>query len=382
MESDSLSKQELERYQRHISLEQIGQAGQLKLKNARVLVIGAGGLGCPALLYLTAAGIGRIGIVDSDKVELSNLQRQVLFSTEQVSQFKASAAKEKLSALNPLVQIDCFVERLGSSNIRTRLADYDIIVDGSDNFATRYLVNDACVVLGKPLVAASIFKFEGQLSVFNCCGDDGRAGPTYRCLFPEPPAAQLVPACGQVGVLGVLPGIIGALQANEVLKLVLDLDQVLSGKVLILNALSLEFSLLKFERNDAIVRATKILSAEEYKILGCGGDMTIGNIKEITPLELKQKLDAKEDLHIVDVREAHEREICNIGGALIPLGEIADRIHEIPRDKPTVVYCRSGGRSGKAVEQLQAHFGFSNLSNLSGGILRWIDEVDGSLTKY
>lgn len=358
--SIQLNEAELRHYSRHIMLPHIGVEGQQKLKAARVLVIGAGGLGCPVLQYLAAAGVGTIGIVDDDVVEESNLQRQVLYGMSTLGQPKAQAAAERLADINPHIRVVAHATRLTAGNARDIVRDYDIVVDGSDNFPTRYLANDTCVLLGKPLVFGSIFQFEGQVSVFNYCG-----GPTYRCLYPEPPAPGEVPSCAEAGVFGVLPGIIGSLQASETLKIITGVGEVLSGKLLLFNALTLATQTLSFQRDEQSAAVTHLINYEQF----CGMSAQ-GSLPTITASEVRQKQQQGEQVHIVDVREPREYAAGNIGGQLIPLGTIEQHIHAIPTSGCVVVHCHSGARSAQAVALLQQR-GFANVYNLQGGIQEW-----------
>ena len=379
----TLSKDEVLRYSRHVVMPEVGVEGQLRLKQAKVLCIGAGGLGAPLSLYLTAAGVGRIGVVDFDSVDVTNLQRQVLFSTSDVGRPKTEAAGERLRSLNPEVRIDTFETRLTSENALDILKDYEVIVDGTDNFPARYLVNDACVLLTKPNVYGSIFRFEGQVSVFGSPG-----GPCYRCLYPEPPPPGLVPSCAEGGVLGVLPGIVGAIQAAETLKLILGRGDSLAGRLLLLDALSMTFRELRLRKNPECPvcgehrTITKLIDYAEF--CGVRGEETPSmatHVPEMTPRELKSRLDRGDDLFILDVREPQEYQICNLNGRLIPLGQLARRVSELDASREIVVYCRSGKRSADAVEFLQKA-GFRKIWNLKGGILAWSDEVDPAVPKY
>ena len=379
----SLSKEEVLRYSRHLIMPEVGMDGQLKLKAAKVLCIGTGGLGAPLGQYLAAAGVGRIGLVDFDKVDLTNLQRQILFSTNDVNRPKIQAAAERLCGLNPDIQIDTFETMLTSANALDILKDYDIVVDGTDNFATRYLVNDACVLLGKPNVYGSIFRFEGQASVFGYSN-----GPCYRCLYPEPPPPGLVPSCAEGGVLGVLPGIVGSIQAAETLKLIIGKGEPLVGRLLLFDALSMKFRELKLRKNPdcpvcgARPTVTKLIDYSEF--CGVRGEETsapASTVPEITPRELKARLDRGDNLFILDVREPHEYQICNIGGYLIPLGDLSKRVSELDSSREIVAHCRSGKRSAEASEFLRQS-GFRKVLNLKGGILAWSDEVDPSVPKY
>jgi molybdopterin/thiamine biosynthesis adenylyltransferase/rhodanese-related sulfurtransferase len=349
----NMTNEELKRYARHIILSEIGLEGQQKLKQARVLVIGAGGLGCPVLQYLTAAGVGTIGIVDFDKVDGSNLQRQVLYSTEDVGKPKAQIAKEKLGKQNPYINLIAHVTQLTAVNALEIISLYDIVVDGSDNFATRYLVNDACVMLNKILVFGSIFKFDGQVSVFNY-----NDGPTYRCLYPEPPAEGEVPNCAEIGVIGVLPGIIGTLQANEVIKIIVGVGEVLSGKLLVFNALTMQFDTFGIRANPVNKKINKLI---DYNIF-CNSTF------EISADELKEKIKSKQDFQLLDVRELQEYKLKNIGGILIPLNELVTNLDKLSREKEIIVHCASGVRSKKAVTILKEN-GFTKVYNLKNGLL-------------
>ena len=378
-----LSKEEVLRYSRHLIMPEVGMDGQLKLKRAKVLCIGTGGLGAPLGLYLAAAGVGRIGLVDFDVVDSTNLQRQVLFGTSDVGKPKIQAAANRLRDLNPDIQIDTFEMHLSSENALDILKDYDIIVDGTDNFPTRYLVNDASVLLGKPNVYGSIFRFEGQITIFGAPG-----GPCYRCLYPEPPPPGLVPSCAEGGVLGVLPGIVGTIQAAETLKLIIGKGEPLIGRLLLFDALGMKFRELKLRKNPECPvcgqhpTLKKLIDYAEFcGVRGEEAPSTVTNIPEITPKELKQRLDRGDDLYILDVREPHEYQICNLNGHLIPLGELSRRVHELDSSKEIVAHCRSGKRSAEAVEFLRKA-GFKKISNLKGGILAWSDEVDPSVPKY
>ena len=378
-----LTKKEIERYSRHLIMPEVGVEGQLKLKQAKVLCVGTGGLGAPLGLYLAAAGVGRIGLVDFDKVDDSNLQRQILFSTKDVGRPKIDAAADRLRGLNPEIQIDTFDRHLSGDNALEILKDYDIVVDGTDNFPTRYLVNDACVLLKKPNVYGSIFRFEGQATIFGY-----PEGPCYRCLYPEPPPPGLVPSCAEGGVLGVLPGIVGCIQAVETLKLIIGKGESLVGRLLLFDALAMRFRELKLRKNpDCPVcgshpTITKLIDYAEFcGIRGEEAPAPQTSIPEITPRDLKTRLDRRDDLYILDVREPHEYQICNLGGHLIPLGDLAKRAGELDSSREIVAHCRSGKRSAEAVEFLQ-RAGFRKVLNLKGGILAWSDEVDPSVPKY
>ncbi len=391
-----MTSEELRRYSRHIRLQDIGLEGQEKLKAAKVLVIGAGGLGCPILQYLTAAGVGTLGIIDNDVVDESNLQRQVIYTIDDVGKSKAETAAKRLSQLNPFVEFVTFNFELLTSNALEIIPDFDIVIDGSDNFPTRYLVNDACVILGKPLVFGSIFKFDGQVAVFNYLN-----GPTYRCLYPEPPASEDVPNCSQVGVLGVLPGIIGSLQANEALKIILGIGEVLSGQLFCFDALTMQSYTLSFEKdkqNSNIkeltdykafcqVPPTKQSNNQQFTTYN-SSSMTLEQnanpdyIKEISAQQLAALLQGEESIQVIDVREPWEFEICHIGGELIPMQTIPNYFDKVAKDKPVIVHCHHGVRSANVIHWLQKTHGFTNLYNLEGGIHAWSEEVDSSVATY
>jgi len=384
--SDILSAEELARFNRHIILPQVGLHGQEKLKQAKVLCVGTGGLGSPISLYLSAAGVGTIGLVDFDVVDDSNLQRQIVHSTADIGRPKIESARDTLLGINPYLNVELHGDGITRDNVREIVAQYDIVVDGTDNFPTRYLVNDACVLEGKPLVYASIFQFDGQATVFN-----HKQGPCYRCLYPEPPPPGLVPSCAEGGVLGVLPGVIGILQATEAVKIILDAGKSLSGRLLLYDALDMKFREMKLRKDPtcpACGENPTIGDVEAYEEF-CGLPPTEEIDKEevlaeydITPSELKSMMDATPDLFVLDVREPHEIDICAIEGTTkIPLGEVSERYLEVPKDCDVVVHCKLGGRSAQAVEFLQSK-GYTNVKNLAGGIIRWADDVDASLTKY
>jgi len=382
-ETPQLSKEEILRYSRHLIMPEVGMDGQLKLKQSRVLLIGAGGLGAPLGLYLAAAGVGHLGIVDFDVVDFTNLQRQVTFSTGDVGRPKLDAAKDRLAAMNPAIEIQTYETRLTSANALDLFRGYDIIVDGTDNFPTRYLVNDACLLLGKRNVYGSIFRFEGQVSIFGAPD-----GPCYRCLYPEPPPPGLVPSCAEGGVLGVLPGIVGAIQAIEAIKLILGTGDPLIGRLLLFDALGMKFRELRLKKNPACPLCgpnrtiTKLIDYEEFcGIRGVEAPAPATTVPEITPRELKQRLDRGDDLFILDVREAHEYQICNLNGYLLPLGDLPKRVHELDSSREIVAHCRSGKRSADAAEFLRKA-GFHKIWNLKGGILAWSDDVDPSVPKY
>jgi adenylyltransferase/sulfurtransferase len=371
-----LTDQEKQRYHRHTLLAEFGVEGQEKLKASKVLVIGAGGLGCPALQYLCAAGVGTIGIVDDDVVDISNLQRQVLYTDQDIGKSKAETAAQKLRTQNPLISVNAYPLRLTSHNALELISEYDIVVDGSDNFPTRYLVNDACVMLKKPFVMGSIFKFEAQFSVFNCQG-----GPTYRCIYPNPPNSSDVPNCSQIGVLGVLPGIIGSYQANEAIKVLTGIGQPLSGKLVVLNILTMESNKLLISLNPDNLNIGELIDYEKFCSHNNNKQENM-ELKEITATELKSMLENNKDIQIIDVRETDEYDICNIGGELIPLGTIPDSVDKISRDRQVVVHCHHGRRSATAIMHLMQNEGYSNLFNLKGGINAWSVEVDSSVSTY
>lgn len=385
MSDTVFTKEELARYNRHIIIPGFGMEAQLKLKEAKVLVIGSGGLGSPVLLYLAAAGVGTLGIVDFDVVDDSNLQRQVLFGVESVGKPKVEAARERLLGLNPHVKINLHNTHINSSNALEIIRGYDVVADGTDNFPTRYLVNDACVLLNKPNVYASIFQFDGQVSVFNYVNGEGERGPNYRDLYPTPPPPGLVPSCAEGGVLGVLPGIIGSLQASEVIKVITGVGETLSGRFFTFDALQFEtrtFKIKKRDDNPISGKNPSIKALIDYEQF-CGMRAVEEKpMKEITAKELYDLQVKGEPIQIIDVREPHEYQISNIGGELIPLATVADNSYLIDRDRKVIVHCKMGGRSAKAIRELEEKFGFDNLYNLKGGILAYIDEVDPQLTKY
>ena len=382
----ALSNAEVARYSRHLIMPEVGMDGQLKLKAASVLCIGAGGLGSPVAMYLAAAGVGRLGIVDFDVVDYSNLQRQVIHGTPDVGRPKLDSARDSLHAINPEVHVETHEVALSSSNALDVLGGYDVIVDGTDNFPTRYLVNDACVLLGKPNAYGSIFRFEGQASVFAA-----KDGPCYRCLYPEPPPPGLVPSCAEGGVLGILPGVVGTIQATEAVKLIMGVGEPLVGRFLVYDALRMRFRELKLRRDpDCPVcgdnpTVTALIDYEQF----CGvtpaapaADSSAGADDDATVEQLKARLDSQDGVFILDVREPQEYQICAIpGSTLIPLGELPSRLHELAGRGEMIVHCKSGARSAKAVKLLR-DAGFARAKNLRGGILRWIDAVDPSLPKY
>jgi molybdopterin/thiamine biosynthesis adenylyltransferase/rhodanese-related sulfurtransferase len=381
-EVPTLNNDEILRYSRHLIMPEVGMEGQQKLKAARVLCIGAGGLGSPLALYLAAAGVGTLGIVDFDVVDYTNLQRQIIHTTADVGRKKLDSAAETLKAINPFVNVQKFETRLSSANALDLFRDFDIVADGTDNFPTRYLVNDACVLSGKPNVYGSIFRFEGQASVFAT-----EEGPCYRCLYPEPPPPGLVPSCAEGGVLGILPGLVGVIQATEVIKLILGKGDSLIGRLLLVDALAMKFRELKLRKNPDCPACgkhrtvTKLIDYDEFCGIRGEEKPVTGGISEIQVEELKRRLDAKEDVFVLDVREPHEYQICNIGGHLIPLGDLPRRVNELDSSREIVAHCRSGVRSAKAVDFLQ-QAGFKKVHNLAGGILAWADRIDPKMPKY
>ncbi len=383
--SNELSREEVLRYSRHLLIPEVGLEGQKKLKASSVLVIGAGGLGSPVAMYLAAAGVGRIGLVDYDVVEFSNLQRQIIHGTAQLNNLKVESARDRIQDINPGVQTDIYNEPFTSANALRIAEDYDLIIDGTDNFPTRYLVNDVCVKLGIPNVYGSIFRFDGQLSVF-----DARVGPCYRCLFPEPPPPGLVPSCAEGGVLGVLPGIIGSMQASEGLKLLLGIGEPLIGKLLLFNALDMRFDYIKLRKNPEC--AVCSLPVDQIELIDyeafCGvpahdhDEVKMENQFEIEPKQLAEQLKNGHKIKLIDVREPHELRISQLEGAqLIPLGQLGAHLAELDTADEMVVFCRTGSRSGRAVE-LMLSAGFRKVKNLKGGINAWAKQVDPNLPVY
>ncbi|MEX1003620.1 MAG: molybdopterin-synthase adenylyltransferase MoeB [Crocinitomicaceae bacterium] len=388
MSDTTFSKEELERYSRHLIIPEFNIEGQRKLKEARVLVVGSGGLGAPLLQYLSAAGVGTIGIVDFDIVEDSNLQRQVLFTQADIGRLKVEVAKERIQAQNPHIEVKTYATAFTSKNAVEIASGYDLIADGTDNFPTRYLVNDVAVMLGIPNVYASIFRFEGQLTVFNYKDEEGNRGPNYRDLFPTPPPPGLVPSCAEGGVIGVLPAILGSLQANEVIKVITGIGENLSGKLFLFNALNVESRTLKIQKdpNNPLTgekpTLTELIDYEKFCGLGIDKKKEGKNIKEVDVETLKKWLDSEENIQLIDVREPFEYEIANINGKLIPQNDILEHVEDISSEYKVVIHCRSGKRSADVIELLQSKYGFKNLYNLEGGILAWADRIDKSLPKY
>ena len=381
-----LTQDEILRYSRHLIMPEVGVEGQEKLKAAKVLLIGTGGLGSPAALYLAAAGIGTMGLIDFDRVDFSNLQRQIIHSTQSVGHPKVESAKERLAQINPNVKVVTYDEMLTKDNIGRILKDYDILLDGTDNFQTRYLVNDACVFLKKPFVYGSIFRFDGQATVFY----PGK-GPCYRCLFAEPPPPGMVPSCAEGGVLGILPGVIGVIQATEVVKLVIGKGEPLIGRLMLYDALKMNFREVKFRKNPKCPvcsdnpTITELQDYDAFCGIGRGEDQKVyskNGIPEISVKDLKAKMDRKDKFVLIDVREPNEFQINRLPGAkLIPLGNIPERVHELDSADEIVVHCHFGGRSAKAVDFLHKA-GFKKAKNLAGGIDAWSQEVDPSVPRY
>lgn len=390
MNSLAFSNDEIARYSRHLIIPEFNLEGQRKLKAAKVLVVGAGGLGSPVLQYLAAAGVGTIGIVDQDTVDASNLQRQVLYGVEDLGQSKAQTAARRVRSLNPHLEVRVHETLLTSANALDLISQYDVVADGTDNFPTRYLVNDACVLLGKVNVYASIYRFEGQVSVFNYLFPNGTVGPNYRDLFPTPPPPGLVPSCAEGGVLGVLPGIIGSMQALEVIKVLTGVGEPLAGRLFLFDAADFVTRVLKVPRdpknplNGEHPTQTELIDYEQF----CGvphqerEHRAQSNLRELTVQELQQWRTVDKSFQLIDVREPYEAEIVSIGGELIPQGQITQHLTRIRRNQPVVLHCRSGKRSAEVMQQLEKDHGFANLYNLKGGILAWVEQIDSSLPTY
>jgi adenylyltransferase/sulfurtransferase len=373
-----LSSSEKNRYQKHLLLPQIGLEGQLKLKQAKVLVVGAGGLGCPVLLYLSAAGVGKIGILDADSVDMTNLQRQILYEIEDIGSPKATTAASHLAKMNDTIDYEAVKQNFSVENAENFVKNYDIVVDCTDNFTARYLINDYCIKLNKPFVYGAIHQFEGQVSVFNFKDSDGNLGPTYRCLFPEQPSDLEIPNCAAIGVLGILPGMLGMYQANEVIKMILGIGSVLSGQLLLVDLLENTSQKIKVKRRKdakelifpSTEKQARITHNQEFK-------------QTITVQELHRKIQKQEDIFILDVRNLNEYETCRIEGSfLIPMSNIPTNVKHIPKDKPVVVYCHHGFRSASVIEYLSQNHGFMNLQNLTGGINAWANEIDETMSIY
>jgi sulfur-carrier protein adenylyltransferase/sulfurtransferase len=372
--NQQFSNDELIRYSRHFVLPNFGSEGQRKLKSSKVFVIGAGGLGCPVLLYLAAAGVGSITTIDEDVVSLSNLQRQILFTTADLNLSKAETAAKKIGSLNPSIKVDFIRTRLSTENALTLLAPADVVVDCTDNFPTRYLVNDACVLLDKPLVYGSVFRYEGQVAVFNY-----KQGVNYRDFYPLPPDPLSVPNCEEGGVLGVLTGIIGSIQANETLKILTGFAEPLAGHVLVFDSMTLESLRIKIANQNSRKSIKSLINYDDF----CGVQHPKQKtMKEVTVQELKALKDSGADFQLIDVREPHEFDICNLDGELIPQGDIPSSVERISKDKQVIIHCRSGARSGNMVQWLEKNHGFTNLYNLKGGVLAWAKEIDTSMPTY
>ena len=378
-----LSNDEISRYSRHLIMPEVALDGQKKLKAAKVLTVGTGGLGSPLALYLAAAGVGTLGIVDFDVVDESNLQRQILHGTSDVGRPKVESARDRIEDINPNVNVVVHEEALTSENALDIFADYDVIVDGTDNFPTRYLVNDACVLLGKPNVYGSIFRFEGQASVFWA-----EEGPCYRCLYPEPPPPGLVPSCAEGGVLGILPGAIGTIQATETVKLILGIGEPLIGRLMLYDALGMSFREMKLRKDPNCPvcgenpTVTELIDYQEFcGIPQAAAAEQANGVPEISVTDLKRKMDAGENINVLDVREPHEYEVANIGVRLVPLGELPQRLAEVDQNENFAIHCKTGGRSAKAVKLLQ-DAGFQNVYNVKGGITAWSEEIDPSIPTY
>jgi len=378
----TLNNEEILRYSRHLIMPEVGMEGQLKLKQAKVLCIGAGGLGSPLALYLGAAGVGTLGIVDFDVVDFTNLQRQIIHGTSDVGRKKLDSASDTLHEINPNVEVRKFDTRLSSANALELFREFDIIADGTDNFPTRYLVNDACVLTGKPNVYGSIFRFEGQASVFAT-----KEGPCYRCLYPEPPPPGLVPSCAEGGVLGILPGLVGLIQATETIKLILGSGEPLIGRLLLVDALAMRFRELKLRKNPDCPACgthptvTELIDYNQFCGIRGEEEAAPTTKRDMTVEEFKQRLDKGDDLFVLDVREPHEYQICNLGGHLIPLNDLPKRVSELDSSREIVVHCKMGGRSAKAADFLR-QAGFSRVHNLAGGIAAWAERIDPKVPKY
>jgi len=378
-----LSNEEIARYSRHLIMPEVALDGQKKLRAARVLTIGAGGLGSPLAMYLAAAGVGTLGIVDFDVVDESNLQRQIIHGTSDLGRPKMESARDRIADINPNVRVEAYEEPLSSENALEIFEDFDIVVDGTDNFPTRYLVNDACVLLDKPNVYGSIFRFEGQASVFYA-----KEGPCYRCLYPEPPPPGLVPSCAEGGVLGILPGAIGTIQATEAVKLILGIGEPLIGRLLLYDALGMRFREMKLRKDPSCPicgenpSVTELIDYQEFCGIPQAQEQAAANeVPEITVQELKERLENGKEVTVLDVREPYEYEVANIGARLIPLGELPERLVELDKDETFAIHCRTGARSANAVRLLQ-DAGFENVYNVKGGITAWSEEIDPSVPKY
>jgi sulfur-carrier protein adenylyltransferase/sulfurtransferase len=381
-----LTHNEINRYQRHLSLKGFGLDGQNKLKQAKVLVVGAGGLGSPVSMYLAAAGIGKLGIADHDNISISNLQRQILYSENQVGKSKAQETVERLKSLNSEIRYESIPSKLTSTNALQIISGYDVVVDATDNFPTRYLLNDACVLLKKPLVHGSILQFEGQLSVFNFEYESGKRSSNYRDLFPVPPLPGSVPDCAQAGVLGVLPGIIGSMQALEVIKIITRVAQPLADKLLIWDSLEMSTTIISIKNHDTSAQIKSLIDYEDFCGISQDKNKSLkpneSVMKEVTVQELQRMKESGEDFQLIDVREPYEYDICNLDGELIPMSEIPNNVDRIAKDKKVVIHCRSGKRSGDMLLWLEKNHNLSNLYNLKGGILAWAKEIDPEMPVY
>ena len=381
-----LTQAELQRYSRHLVLQDFGIENQLKLRDASVLVVGAGGLGCPVLLYLAAAGVGTLGILDSDRLEISNLQRQVLYTVEDVGEKKAEAAVRRLALLNPLIRLNSYATRLTSANALEIIGQYDLVIDGTDNFPTRYLINDACVLLDKPFVYASILQYEGQAAVFNLRNQTGGHSANYRDIFPEPPAPESVPNCEQAGVLGVLPGLLGCVQANEAIKIITGIGEPLSNRLLILDSATMQQTIIRITDHQSREKIRTLIDYEDFCGINERKNKSLDDkqltMKEVTVQELKKMMDSNADFQLIDVREPHEYDICNLNGELIPMSDIPNNVDKIAKDKQVVIHCRSGKRSGDMLLWLEKNHGFTNLYNLKGGVLAWARDIDPEFPTY
>lgn len=383
----TLSADELNRYRRHLVLKDFGAEKQLRLKQSKVLVVGAGGLGSPALYYLAGAGIGTLGIIDFDTVDISNLQRQILFTSDDQGKNKAEAASFRLSQLNPLVSIIAYPTKITAGNGIDLIRPYDLVLDGTDNFATRYLLNDACVLLDKPLIYGSILRYEGQIAVFNLRRRDGTFSTNYRDLFPAPPDPESIPDCEAAGVLGVLPGIIGSMQANEAIKIITGAGEPLRDKLVLFDSSTTEQTTVKIRDQNSRSSIRSLIDYDEFCGINREKNKSLDPIqnkvmKEVTVQELQKLIDSKADFQLIDVREPHEFDICNLEGELIPQGEIPYNVDKISKTKQVVIHCRSGARSGNMVQWLEKNHGFTNLYNLKGGILAWAREIDPEMPTY
>ncbi|MGK7396970.1 MAG: molybdopterin-synthase adenylyltransferase MoeB [Candidatus Cyclobacteriaceae bacterium M3_2C_046] len=377
MTSSKLTPPELLRYSRHLVLPEIKTAGQLKLKQARVLVVGAGGLGCPILLYLSAAGVGQLGLIDDDVIETSNLQRQVLYTVNEVGLSKALVAGQKLKALNPFIKIDSFQERLSKDNVLTIFRNFDLVIDGSDNFTTRYLVNDACIMMGIPMIYGSVYRFEGQVSVFNLTDHSGGKGPTYRDVFPEPPPPELATNCAEGGVLGVLPGMVGSIQANEAIKIITGIGKTLSGYLYLVNALDYQHRKIKIRANPVFQKIETLKEYDQY----CGS-LPAEKLKQLSPSQLNDMIKQGRSIQIFDVRDPAEYEMGHLKAQLVDPRGIDQWAPKINRDQVVVFYCRSGQRSRAVIVKLQQKFGLENLYNLDGGLLAYAQQIDPTLQVF